>query len=256
MNKLISFFSALIICIFSVVIPTHAEDTPTILISSVTADSGDTVNVTLSLKHNPGIITMRLDLSYNKEVLTLTKVTDSGVFPGQNHSADYSAYPYSLYWENATATENIVVNDIITTLTFKIKDNAPSGSYPISVSYDLDNYDIFNYSLVPVEFITEPGNVSVSPKSDVNNYSISASDVLINKKFALTANLTTPNGYSDTLIVALYKEDNSFIDAELHAAAANVNIDMDTQGAAYAKLMWWDMETLSAYCSPLKIQIK
>lgn len=98
-------------------------------------------------------------------------------------------------------------------------------------------------------------NLDISP-TNFKDYSISSSNVLANEKLTLTANLATPNEYSDTLIVALYEDDDSFIDATLYDAAAAVNIDVKTQGAAYAKLMWWDMETLSAYCSPLILYIK
>lgn len=137
------------------------EDTPTIQVESVKGKSGETVDVRISLKNNPGIATMRIDVTYDKDVMTLSGVTDAGTITGQVHSTDYTAYPYSLYWENGTITENIVVNDTIATLSFAIKENIDAGSYPIIVSYDIDNYDIFNVDLEPVEFIAAPGQITI-----------------------------------------------------------------------------------------------
>ena len=137
------------------------EDTPTIQVESIKGKAGKTVDVKISLKNNPGIATMRLDVNYDKDIMELVGVSDAGTMTGQVHSTDYTLYPYSLYWENGTITENIVVNDTIATLSFAIKENVDAGSYPITVSYDMDNYDVFNVDLEPVEFVTAPGQITI-----------------------------------------------------------------------------------------------
>lgn len=257
MKKIISILLMVGILTTLLTISAYAQTEPTIKISSVSDMAGETVDVTLSLENNPGIIAMRIDLKYDKDVLTLTNVTDSGKLPGKNHSPEYT-YPYSLYWENGTATEDIVVNDIIATLSFKISENAPVGSYPVSVSYDNDNYDIFNYGFDPIDFAVVAGNVTVNaPTPEIKDYSISASDIQIDEKITLKANLTTPSIYTGRLIFAIYNEHNKkMVDVELYNAAESVDASLTVGDATYGKLFWWNMETLEPYCECLTIEIK
>lgn len=237
-------------------ISTYAQTEPTIKISSVSGMAGETVDVTLSLENNPGIIAMRVDLLYDKDALTLTNVTDSGKLPGKNHSPEIT-YPYSLYWENGTATEDIVVNDVIVTLTFKISKNASAGSYPVSVSYDNENYDIFNYGFEPIDFAVVAGNVTVNALTpEIKDYSISATDIQIGEKITLKATLTTPSTYTDKLIFAIYNDNNRLVDVELYDAAESVDASLTVGDATYGKLFWWNMETLEPYCECLPIEIK
>ena len=132
---------------------------------NVTANPGDTVDVKISLSNNPGIVSATIKVDYDSNVLTLTKVTDAGVLGTQSHKPEYTS-PYTLAWANDTATTNYTVNGTIVTLTFKVGNNAENGkSYPISLSYNYNNYEIYDKDLNPVEFSISNGSISVTQSS-------------------------------------------------------------------------------------------
>lgn len=141
-------------------------DAPAIVVDTVSAAPGETVTVGISLANNPGIISMTLHLSYDS-ALTLLSVSDTGLLPGAMHMASL-VNPYTLTWENDTANSDYAVNGTIVYLTFKVAEGAENGSYPITVSYDIDNYEIYNYNVEPVYFTVTNGSVTVGSSSPVS----------------------------------------------------------------------------------------
>ena len=135
------------------------ENKGIIKIGTAKGKAGRTVDVTVSLENNPGITSMLLNIDYDNSALTLTNVADSGILGSTCHSDNFANAPYSLYWNNGTATENFTANGVIATLTFEIDEGAYVGDYPITVWYNSD--DILDFDLDEVYFDTENGNVSV-----------------------------------------------------------------------------------------------
>ena len=133
---------------------------PTVIVSNAAGRAGDTVDVTISLENNPGIVSMLLGVGYNRDALTLKSVTDAGVLGAQTHSNNYALNPYILFWANGTATENFTANGTVATLTFEIKNGTAAGEYPITVTYDEDN--VFDVDDDNVAFAVKNGKVSVS----------------------------------------------------------------------------------------------
>lgn len=147
-----------------------AED-PTLSVSQETAAPGETVTVDISLASNPGLVTMQLQVEYDESVLTLTEVQDKGQLGSAMHNPTLTS-PYILRWANNTAAEDITANGTVVTLVFEVAADAPAGEYPISVSYDYDNYDIINWDMDSVWFAVANGAVTVNqPKSDVTDIS-------------------------------------------------------------------------------------
>ena len=136
------------------------SDAPQIVVESKTTSAGSTVAVNISIANNPGFVTMGIQVAYDSN-LTLLSVSDTGLIPGQMFSAEIEN-PQPLYWANPTATADCTVNGKIATLTFKVADNAEEGEYHIRVSYDYDNYDIYNQSGEAVQFATVNGTLTVT----------------------------------------------------------------------------------------------
>ena len=134
---------------------------PTIVVDSVTAEPGETVTVCVSLENNPGIVSMMLTVDFD-EALELIGRTDTGLLPSQVHSPNLNN-PYTLCWVNDTATTNYTVNGSLVELTFKLSEDAEPGTYPITITYDLDNYDIYNCDVELVEFAVVNGGVTYEP---------------------------------------------------------------------------------------------
>ena len=106
---------------------------PTIIVSSATASSGDTVQVTISLKNNPGVALLDLKISYDESVLTLTDLSFNTDFGGTGTRLSNYASPTSLLWYNGADNSN--GDMVVATLTFDVASNAPKGNSEISLSY-------------------------------------------------------------------------------------------------------------------------
>ena len=138
-----------------------SETDPLIEVSSVRGIIGNQVKVAVSLKNNPGIASMSLKLDYDANILKLVNVEDCGVLGSQVHNPSLGT-PYYLNWANDTATTNFTANGNIAVLTFEILDGAPLGKTSIKVSYDYDNYGIYNVNTEKVFFAVSDGAVDVT----------------------------------------------------------------------------------------------
>lgn len=138
------------------------DDQAAITIGAVTAHAGDEITVPISLKNNPGLVNMRLYVHYDSTVLTLTEVKDGGLLGEQMHSNNLALEPYVLYWTNGDAQENLTANGEIVSLKFKAAEDAALGYYPISVTYDAQEWDIVDKELQKVEFAPISGGVTIS----------------------------------------------------------------------------------------------
>ena len=104
-----------------------ADDVEQITMPSVVAKPGETVEVPLTLKNNPGVKNLSLILGYDAENLELVSVTNGEVFANSEFSKD-TREDGSCKLEWLTTTEN-TNNGILATLTFKAKEN--SGEFNI-----------------------------------------------------------------------------------------------------------------------------
>ncbi len=170
---------------------------PKILASSSVGGLGSRVNVTISIADNPGIVSATLTVKYDTNVLTLVEVKDLGNLGTQVHKPQLVS-PYTLAWANDTLSENITFNGGLVTLVFEISNNAEIGDYPIEISYNYDNYDIYNMNAEKVKFYTVDGNISIVDViiGDVN------SDGLVNNldRLTITRFLANWEGYTEETI--------------------------------------------------------
>ncbi len=122
-----------------------------ISLSTAGGSAGSTVTVTVDFANNPGMASAILQVVYPSE-LTLVDVKDGGKLGATSHKNSLTN-PYVLAWINDTATTNFTYNGTVATLSFKIPEGAAAGTqYPITLSYDYENYDIMNVNSEPVRF--------------------------------------------------------------------------------------------------------
>ena len=136
------------------------SDAPQIVVESKTTSAGSTVAVNISIANNPGIVSMTLHVNFDSR-LELVSVQDTGLLPGKVHST-VMLNPYTLAWENDSATQNYTVNGTLVTLTFNVPENLEEGDYAVSVSYDSEGYEIYNFNAEPVDFAVVNGKISVT----------------------------------------------------------------------------------------------
>ena len=189
-----------------------SETDPVIKVSSVRGILGNQVKVAVSLKNNPGIVSMALQLNYDENVLKLINVEDCGVLGTQVHNPTLGT-PYYLNWVNDTATANFTTNGDIVILTFEVLENAALGKTAVTVSYTHDNYEIYDKDGTEVNFAVESGYVDVSDIliGDVNG------DGVVNGKYRL-------------LLTRWLAKWNDVVAEGINETAADVNCDGKVNG--------------------------
>jgi len=129
-----------------------------ITVGNASARAGGTISVPVVVSNNPGIVSMTLKVSYDTSVLTLTGVTDTGLLSGSMHTTKYTS-PYTLTWENDTASANIKVNGTLVYLLFTVSANATEGTSMISITTPMDG--IYDYDGDNVDFEMISGSVEI-----------------------------------------------------------------------------------------------
>lgn len=148
------------ICIAALLIllcaPARAAEEPAFQVSGVSAQPGETVQITISLVNNPGIASAKLDLSFPEE-LTLESVAYGGELGGMTMDPQSLTSPVSLNWISPLA--ELSADVVYATLTFAVSKEAAAGRYPVTVSYDPNN--VFNMAEENVAFAVIEGGVTI-----------------------------------------------------------------------------------------------
>lgn len=133
------------------------SDAPTFVVSEARSATGDeNITVTLSLKNNPGISSIILDITYDDAELELTKIEYNTEIGGQTIYPQELQSPVTLYWINGFA--DTTGDWIFATLYFDISQDA-IGEYDIHITYDKDN--VYNISEENIAFDTVVGKIIV-----------------------------------------------------------------------------------------------
>ena len=137
-------------------------DAASLVVSSAQAKAGETVPVTVSLKNNPGVISLAFNVTFSDKLELTAIPTVSEKFPfteGVDNSKLES--PYLLDLGDPSVTTNITDDGVVATFQFKVKDGTAPGDYEVSVDKaSQDNYD--ETLADPVEFEVVPGKVTVT----------------------------------------------------------------------------------------------
>lgn len=141
----------------------YINDTdPVVIVDKVTANAGDQVQVTVSLKNNPGIVGMTLRLIYDESVMMLTNVTRGAALSEMTQfvlPTDLSSgcrFP----WAAVTVNFSDATNGEILILTFSISDSAMDGTYAVLMTYD--SGAIVDNDLMPVPVKIQNGGITVN----------------------------------------------------------------------------------------------
>ncbi len=136
----------------------------TITASNVVTSAGETVDITLTMANNPGVVSLLISVGYDNSVLTLTNVTDGGIICKANNAPTLTANPYKLAWEDDTALDDYTGNGTLTTLTFTVANNAPDGVYPITLTSNPG--DAYNVDIIDVDFTLVSGSITIGAESE------------------------------------------------------------------------------------------
>ncbi|MCR5694746.1 MAG: hypothetical protein K6G89_07245 [Clostridia bacterium] len=99
------------------------------------ASPGGTVELTISIANNPGVISLRNSVTFNMDIFTLESVEDLGLLNGFTTPAPKKVSPYTLRWADALATENNFANGDLIKVTFTVNENAAPGKYAVTAAH-------------------------------------------------------------------------------------------------------------------------
>ena len=182
--------------------PVNPNDSQ-VIVESKNVIAGNKVLVNISIKNNPGIWGMDLNVNYDKSLLTLTNVTNGAVFSSSEWTpGNLNKDKYILSYE-ASGFDDVKKDGVLATLEFAVNSNAkPGNTSTVSITYNQG--DIINSNFVEISFETVSGKINIISfiYGDVNG------DGLVNKK--------------DSLLLKMYLADNS---VTIDKKAADVYLD-------------------------------
>ncbi|MBQ3150771.1 MAG: Ig-like domain-containing protein [Clostridia bacterium] len=145
-----------------VFVESSSESESNIYAENVTINSSKTFEVPVFIRNNPGLIAMKMGISYESEKLELIDVRNGEIF-GDNTAYfgnKIIANPYNLLWEDALAEENYTDNGVLCTLVFTAKDVAESVE--TEIKFIIDQGSTFDIDLNEAELSAQSCNVLIT----------------------------------------------------------------------------------------------
>ena len=165
MKKFLAIILSVLLLMTSVPLVIFAEtetpalpDSPCFVVSQSTGKVGETVEVTVSAINNPGIVSTKIKVYYDTEVLKLVSYK-AGDFSASGYSwGRVTNYPFIINWCDAISPDNY--SELLATLTFEVLDGAAYGASPVTITFSCED-DVYNYNWETVEFVPVNGEVYV-----------------------------------------------------------------------------------------------
>ena len=191
-------------------------------VENKTVSRDETFSVLVAMSDNPGIISLRLQVKYDSEVLELQNAAVQDL-----KSVSFgptTRNPFTISWSDAIHG-NMQEDAVIAKLTFRVKDAATIGKTFISIRYDAD--DVFNTAWENVNFTIKNAEINVVEyiPGDIN------SDKTVNMKD-----------------YALYQQYLDGWNTEIAILAADVNAD--------TKQNMKDLALLQQYLNEWNVELK
>ena len=218
-----------------------STSTPKVSVQTVSATAGDVVSVTVTLSGNTGFSDLSIELDYDPAILTLVQAEQKALTSNCLKSQNLTDRPYSLIWLSGTSL--CTSNGTLATLTFRVSDDALSGSYPVSVSFYRgrrgDNEDgvNVNYQMdanenqTPLRLTYASGSVNVKAMPDT--------EVTVSLGGGRQAALSARHPMTGQIYIASYTSEGRMLGVSIRDAAGTVSA-VPASGAAYVRLMWLD----------------
>lgn len=138
------------------------NDYPLISINDVSAKAGDEIQVSITLKNNPGILGMALATYYDEANLTLQSVENGEAFKDvlDLTISQTLASGSRFLWDGIDISENDIKDGTVLIMNFKINSDAKAGKYPITLKYS--DGDIVDKNLTSVSPQIENGYITIN----------------------------------------------------------------------------------------------
>ncbi|MBQ1947437.1 MAG: InlB B-repeat-containing protein, partial [Clostridia bacterium] len=172
-----------------------AADVPTLTVATVTAvSSAATVDVPVSITHNPGILGATLTLTYDTELTLISAAAGDAFSPLTMTKPGQLVSGCTFVWDGQEIQAEDIKDGVILTLTFMLPETAESGAeYAVSMAYA--DGDIVDGNINPVSVTIVNGGVEVIDYmyGDLNSdQKVNTSDVILLRR-------SIAGGYSQTI---------------------------------------------------------
>lgn len=131
-------------------------DAPTFVVEDATVRAGDTFTVAIRTLNNSGIVSLKLKVAYDADVLELIS-TAQGDF-AEPTFGPIVKNPFTVNWLE-TLLPNNTTDGAVAFLTFRVKEGATVGETAITITYDPE--DVYDSNFDNVSFLVENGTVNV-----------------------------------------------------------------------------------------------
>lgn len=180
------------------------DSTSTISVESKSANPGETIQVAISIKDNPGILGATLKLSFD-EGLTLkeAKAGEALSYLTMTAPGKYTS-PCRFSWDGQECSKEDAKDGVILNLIFDVNEDVELGK-KLNISVSTDNETIYDNDLNPVNVKTTDGVITVTnyTPGDVNHDGkVNVTDIIMIRRYIV-------GGY----------------DLDMNEDAANVNDD-------------------------------
>lgn len=135
------------------------------VIGSADAAAGETVTIPVSIANNPGIVSLKVSVNYDASVLELISA-EAGNFGGADDNPGLSfgplEAPFVINWLSSLATVNNAGNGTIAYLTFKVKEDAITGTTPLTITFNPNDVFGAGADMPNVEFVAKDGAINIT----------------------------------------------------------------------------------------------
>ena len=150
------------------------EDTPIIKAESAKGKAGQTVDVKIMVKNNPGAALMSFELNYDKNAMTLKNATLGEIFTGDlDCNLNRVPFVFTVYAGQGNKTND----GLLVTLTFEIAEDCAEGEYALEISA----IDCLNLDEEAVNYVPVNGKITVNnviPGDVTGDGEVTRSDLL------------------------------------------------------------------------------
>ena len=134
---------------------------PTIRVTDVVTEPGQSVQVPVMIENNPGVAGAKITLTYGSDLILTDAVTGDAFAELQYTGPGMMTSPCNFTWDSESGM--VTENGTILVLTFQVPaDAAPGTVYTLACSYRAG--DFYDEDLVDVEFATVDGSITVEQK--------------------------------------------------------------------------------------------
>ena len=190
--SIITFIIAIALLSATAIFVCAATDKPSYELADQTVERGGSFSVVISLKNNPGIISLRFNVGYDESLLSLDSIEDLGLLEGYSPPSPDIGSPYTLRWVNSLWTDTSSLGSTASGELVRLNFTAISESdavTEVTVSHIEANN---SKGVIKSPFENDKATIEIKNKYTVKFLSEDGSEVISEQKYFLGESVVIP----------------------------------------------------------------